>query len=106
MSERRIKSEADFRALVVERYEALPPQQQSVADFLLGRARDAALLSVPEIARATRASEATIVRFAQRLGYSGFTPLKAELVEALRARVSGAGPRLPAGASLRQGAPL
>ncbi len=96
MGERRIRSEADFRALVVERYESLPPQQQSVADFLLGRAREAALLSVPEIARATGASEATIVRFAQRLGYAGFTPLKAELVEALRARVSGKAARLPA----------
>jgi DNA-binding MurR/RpiR family transcriptional regulator len=40
------------------------------------------------MARRTGVSEATIVRFAQRLGYPGFSELKMELVELLQSRLA------------------
>lgn len=79
--------ETDFRKLVVQRFEELPPQQQTAAEYMLEHLRDVPFLSVPELARRSGASEATIVRLAQRLGYDGFSGLKADLLEALRERV-------------------
>lgn len=79
--------ESDFRQRVLERYDRLPPQQQTAADYLLAHLREVPFLSVPELARRSGASEATIVRLAQRLGYDGFSGLKEDLLEALRERM-------------------
>lgn len=84
--------ESDFRKLVLARYEDLPPQQRSAADYLLKHLREVPFLSVPELARRSGASEATVVRLAQRLGYEGFTALKENLLEALRERMRPASP--------------
>ncbi len=91
--------ETDFRKLIVDRFEELPPQQRTAAEYMLDHLRDVPFLSVPELARRSGASEATIVRLAQRLGYSGFSGLKADLLEALRERVqppSALGPEMEA----------
>lgn len=93
----KIQSETDFRALVREHFDSLPPQQQSVAEFLVERIREVPFLSIPELAERSGASEATVVRFAQRIGYSGFSGLKMDLLEALREQVvpRSGGPPLP-----------
>lgn len=83
----KIHSEAEFRGLVREHYEVLPPQQQLVADYLLDQIREVPFLSIPELAEKSGASEATVVRFAQRIGYSGFSGLKMDLLDALREKV-------------------
>lgn len=84
---KRIASEQDFRALVREHYQSLPPQQELVAQYLLDNLRDVPFLSVPELAVKSGASEATVVRFAQRIGYSGFSGLKMDLLDVLRDKV-------------------
>ena len=76
--------ESDFRTLVLRRYDGLPGQQQVAASFFLDHLQDIPFLSVPELARRAEVSEATIVRFAQRIGYTGFSDLKADLLDALR----------------------
>ena len=82
-----IRSESDFRTLVRERFDDLPPQQKLVAEYLMDRIREVPFLSIPELADKSGASEATVVRFAQRIGYSGFSGLKMDLLEALREQV-------------------
>lgn len=84
----RIESEADFRALVREHFDRLPPQQQLVANYLLDSLREVPFLSVPELAQKSGVSDATVVRFAQRVGYSGFSGLKMDLLEALRQKMA------------------
>ncbi|MCB9635786.1 MAG: MurR/RpiR family transcriptional regulator [Sandaracinus sp.] len=79
--------EADFRRRVVDTYEELPPQQQLVADWVLDHLKDVPFASVPDLAARSGASEATVVRFAQRLGFDGFTGLRNELIEVLREEV-------------------
>lgn len=79
--------ENEFKRIVVEAYSDLPRQQQLVADFMLDHLQEIPLLSVPELANRCGASEATIVRFAQRIGYDGFSSLKADLLEAVREKV-------------------
>lgn len=90
----KISNEADFRTLVRENYDRLPPQQQLVADYLLEHIREVPFLSVPELAEKSGASEATVVRFAQRIGYSGFSGLKMDLLDALREKVVAGPPAL------------
>lgn len=77
----------DFRSLVLSRYEDLPPQQQTIASYLLDHLSEVPFLSVPSIAQRTGVSEATVSRFAQRLGYDGFSEMKMALLELLRHRL-------------------
>jgi DNA-binding MurR/RpiR family transcriptional regulator len=81
--------EAEFRDRLIQLATDLPPQQQSIADYVLEHLTAVPFLSVPELARRVGASEATVVRFAQRLGYPGFSELKIELVDLLQSRLAG-----------------
>jgi DNA-binding MurR/RpiR family transcriptional regulator len=80
-------SEEEFKRKVVERFEDLPAQQRQVAEYLLDHLKELPFLSVPELAKSCGVSEATIVRFAQRIGYDGFSGLKTDLSSALREQV-------------------
>ena len=82
-----MSSESDFRDQVLRHSSNLPPQQRLIADFLLENLQTAPFLSVPEMASRVGVSEATIVRFAQRIGYHGFAELKMSLVEILKNRL-------------------
>ncbi len=84
VSQSRLGGDAEFRQRVLEALDSLPPQQQIVAEHLLDHLGEAPFLSVPELAERTGASEATIVRFAQRLGYTGYADLKSDLLGSLR----------------------
>ncbi len=85
---RRVANETEFRELLRRRYGDLPPQQELVGHYLLEHLHEVPFLSVPELAQKSGASEATVVRFAQRLGYSGFSGLKMDLLDALRQKVT------------------
>jgi DNA-binding MurR/RpiR family transcriptional regulator len=85
-------TEADLRERIARVHHELTPQQQAVARALLESVRDLPFLSVPELAALSGASEATVVRFAQRLGYGGFAELRSELLHSLRSKLfSGSG---------------
>jgi DNA-binding MurR/RpiR family transcriptional regulator len=79
--------ETSFRELILRHADRLPPQQHAIADYLLEHLQVVPFLSIPELARRTGASEATVVRFAQRIGYEGFSDLKMALVEILQQRL-------------------
>lgn len=82
------QKKAGIRESVLNHHAELTPRQRAVADFLLGNLPEAPFLSIPELARRSRTSEATVVRLAQRLGYGGFSDLKARLQEELREKVA------------------
>ncbi len=92
---RRIEHESDFRDLVVSHAAGLPPQQRLIAEYLLEHLQTAPFLSVPELARRAGTSEATVVRFAQRIGYAGFADLKMDLVDLLQERLGSSDDELP-----------
>jgi len=77
-------TEIDFRSLVTRQAAGLPRQQRSIAEYVLEHLTAVPFLSIPELARRVQVSEATVVRFAQRLGYPGFSELKMELVDILQ----------------------
>jgi DNA-binding MurR/RpiR family transcriptional regulator len=92
----RISTESELRSLVMQHAAALPVQQRAIADYLLEHLQLVPFLSIPELARRTGASEATVVRFAQRIGFSGFSELKIALVDLLQSRIGAAPPGQPA----------
>ena len=70
---------AEFRALrerLVERHAGLPRRLQQVARYVLDHPDDMALGTVAEVARGAGVQPSTLVRFAQALGYSGFSGLQ------------------------------
>ncbi len=67
---------------------SLPPNQKKVADFFLEHIDLVALLPIRDVAQKAAVSEASIVRFAQLLGYKGYKELKDELSTTLRKQLS------------------
>jgi len=91
----RIQSQAELQQLLLTHMDRFPPQQQQIANYLLDHLQEAPFYSVPELARRAGVSDATVVRFAQRMGYRGFSDLKMDLMEVVREQVaSGQAPDL------------
>lgn len=73
---------------IVSEIRALSPQLSGqlmeAADFLMSHPEDVAFHSMREIARRSDVTPVTLVRFAQRLGLSGYSALKQRYIEAFR----------------------
>lgn len=67
---------------------SLPANQKKVADFFLEHLDLVALLPIKDVAKQAAVSEASIVRFAQLLGYKGYKELKDELSTTLKNQLS------------------
>ena len=75
----------------------LSPAEERVASFFSEHREEVMFLSAVDIAARLDTSDATVIRAAQSLGYSGLPALKAELRDALRSRAT---PTLRLGRSL------
>lgn len=82
----RFNNAKEFRDLVLSNLERLPPQQQIIAEYFLGNLEEIPFVSVPSLSERTGVSEATVVRFAQRIGFDGFTSMKTALTEMIRGK--------------------
>ncbi len=74
------QSPRDFkslRALIVTRRDALPKRLLQVADFAVDHPQEIAFGRVAELAQQAGVQPSTLVRFAQKLGYAGFSDLQA-----------------------------
>ncbi|HYR95051.1 MAG TPA: MurR/RpiR family transcriptional regulator [Methylomirabilota bacterium] len=76
---------------------SLSPAEERVATFFAQHREEAMFLSAVEMAARLDTSDATVIRAAQSLGYTGLPALKAELRDALRTRAT---PTLRLGRSL------
>ncbi len=68
-----------FRQRIQEKYEELSPRFRILADFILENTLDAGFLTATELARRVNVDPATVVRFSQDLGYSGYRELSREI---------------------------
>jgi DNA-binding MurR/RpiR family transcriptional regulator len=72
------------KAQVIEKifhmYDSLSRQHQKIADYIVAHLDEVIFISVSKFAALLDISEATIVRFAQLLGYSGFPELRDNLI--------------------------
>ena len=65
-----------LRALIIERRGHLPKRLVQVADFALQHPQEIAFGRVAELAKRANVQPSTMIRFAQALGYSGFSDLQ------------------------------
>lgn len=66
----------DFRQRIEQHLPRFTRSQQRIASYLLASYDEAAFGSLTDMARRLEVSEATLVRFAQALGYAGFRGLR------------------------------
>ena len=79
-----------FRERIRAAYEHFSPSYRKLADFLLDDYRTAVFLNASGIAMQLDIDPATVVRFAQRLGYSGFPELANELQSVVKQELAAA----------------
>jgi len=77
-----------IESAILELVPSLPANQKKVADFFLEHIDLVALLPIKDVAQKAAVSEASIVRFAQLLGYKGYKELKDELSTTLKNQLS------------------
>ena len=68
-------------------YDEMGKSEKRVADWLLSRPGEVLPYSITELAELSQSSEATIVRFSKRLGFSGYQELKLSLAQDHESRV-------------------
>ncbi len=79
---------SDFRQRLEARLPDLTNSQRRIASYLLASYDEAAFLSAADLAERLSVSEATIVRFAQAVGYAGYPELRRCLQELFRDRAT------------------
>ncbi len=77
-----------FKERIRETYDDLTPGFRKLADFIMDNTLDVAFLTATELSRRVGVDPATVVRFAQELGYSGFRELSREIKRYVRDRVT------------------
>ncbi len=78
----------NFSQLVAECYIELTKSEKRIAEFMRRSQDEAAFLSAAEIAGRLKISEATMVRFARKLGFDSYPDLREALQENIRHRMT------------------
>ncbi len=68
-----------FKDRIQGKYESLSARFRVIADFILEHTLEASFMTATELARRLDIDPATVVRFAQELGYSGYRELGREI---------------------------
>lgn len=79
----------EIKEKIQSRYKDLPKNQKKIADYFIDNSDSIPFLNVQEVSKATGASVASIVRFAQRIGFSGYSELRDAIAESLQNQLSG-----------------
>lgn len=85
-----------LRELILEQRQSLPKRIAQVAAYALDNPDDIAFGTAASIASSSGVQPSTLIRFAQHLGYDGFTSLQAVFRQRLRERTSSYDERLNA----------
>lgn len=68
---------------IMELYDSMSKSQRRLADYVLNHSAEVALMSSADLAKTLKVSEATVVRFAQTLGFRGYPELRQHLQQKL-----------------------
>jgi len=79
----------DIKTKIQNNYQALPKNQRKVADFFIENFDKIPFLSVQNVSLETDASVASVVRFAQRVGFSGFSEMRVKIADELQNHLEG-----------------
>ncbi|MDU4271635.1 MAG: MurR/RpiR family transcriptional regulator [Enterococcus hirae] len=67
--------------LIREHYPLLTRSEKKVADFILNSGKTIIYSTMNDIKKNTKVGDATIIRFCQKIGFSGFSDLKIEIAK-------------------------
>lgn len=82
------KNNKSLDALIQLKLESFSKSERCIADFFLEQQNDVAFLSIQEISKRLKVGRASIVRFAQKLGYDGFFSLKKDIKNHLKSSIA------------------
>ena len=68
-----------FRKRIQDAYESLSPRFKRLANYILENTLDVGFLTATELANRVSVDPATVVRFAQEIGYTGYRELSREI---------------------------
>ncbi|MBN1259700.1 MAG: MurR/RpiR family transcriptional regulator [Anaerolineae bacterium] len=77
-----------FQERIQKYYDNLTPGFRRLADFILNETLDVAFLTATELSRRVNVDPATVVRFSQEIGYSGYRELSREIKRYVRDRIN------------------
>ncbi|MBK7980440.1 MAG: MurR/RpiR family transcriptional regulator [Ignavibacteriae bacterium] len=69
---------------IIQSYNKLPKNHKIIADYVINNFDKIPFLNVNDLSISTKASVASIVRFAQRIGFKGFSELREEIALSLQ----------------------
>ena len=92
-----------FKAMLLDNRDSLPPRLIQVAEFALENPDEIALGTAASIAAQASVQPSTLIRFAKRLGYSGFSDLQGVFRSELRSNWPDYRERLARVAATREG---
>jgi DNA-binding MurR/RpiR family transcriptional regulator len=78
----------EIKEKIQNKFEELPINQRKIADYFVDNFDKISFLNVQDISLATGASVASVVRFAQRIGFSGFSELREAIADSLQNHLS------------------
>ena len=71
-----MSKEIDYRVAIQRNYKELGAKKRRIADYVLENPMQVVSSSVQALAASCECEQTTIVRFAQQLGFSGYTDMK------------------------------
>lgn len=69
------EARGSFVRMLQEQFDSLTRSRKEIARYLIDHLADAPVLTAEELARKTNTTSSTVVRFAQHLGFSGFSDM-------------------------------
>ncbi|WP_286951580.1 MULTISPECIES: MurR/RpiR family transcriptional regulator [Aminobacterium] len=81
-------SDQEFLDLLRHKMEGMPKKARRVVEYILANSREAAFLSIGEVAEKLDVSKAQLVRVARMLGFDGYAALKDTLKETVLQQVN------------------
>jgi len=79
-----------FQERIAQQYARLGRNQKRIADFLTQEYREAAFMNGSALSQRLDVDPATVTRFAQRLGYTGYPDLQREVQELVKEELKAA----------------
>ena len=67
-------------------YASMPEAERKIADYILKKPEKVIYMTVHQLAAQTSVSDGSIIRFANQLGYNGFTQMKINIAQNLKNR--------------------
>lgn len=78
----------EIKEKITSRYNSLPKNQRKVAEYFINNFDKIPFLNVQDLSSATGVSVASIVRFAQRAGFEGFSELRDAIAGSLQKEIN------------------